>query len=455
MIGQLTAIGRLTIRKAVRARLVACLLAALALAVCSVPLAVRGDGTAAGEVTVLLAYALRTATFILGAATLWAACAAVSRDIEGRQILLVAVKPVRPCVLWFGQWLGIVTLAAALLALSAVAVSALLALRLTTGGWSGEERRQVREDLLVARRRHLPETAGLDREAHSLLAAWKARGHAPAAVADAALLDMIRRRLQSARAAAAPGTARQWTFPAAATRAGALSLSVRVLSAPGDRGPIAGAWHVGPPADPDRCTLPVATAVTARQRFDIPASACVAGEPLVVTFRNAARPASVTALFAGPDAVTLLTAAGGFAGNLVRALLVTFATLAALAALGLLAGTLFSFPVAAFTACAVVLAVRLAVTFPDAGGPPQQRHGGAHGTRVAGRCERGGAALLLGVRRAATPFNRIDPLGRLSEGIAVRNREVAAALLALAVAWPAVAGLLSGCVLKRRELASA
>ena len=90
------------------------------------PLIVKDDGTARGFTQILLTYTLSAITMLLGLSTLWLSCGTLARDIEECQIQVVATKPIARWQIWLGKWLGIVTLNAALLAISGACVFGLL-----------------------------------------------------------------------------------------------------------------------------------------------------------------------------------------------------------------------------------------------------------------------------------------------------------------------------------------
>src|SRR5882672_5469199 len=115
---RLTAIAKLTLKAAFRYRLVQILAVLLFGAVVGLPLIIKHDGTAQGFTQILLTYTLGTITTLLGFATLWLACGTLARDVEECQMQMVAVKPIARWQIWLGKWLGILSLNAALLALS-------------------------------------------------------------------------------------------------------------------------------------------------------------------------------------------------------------------------------------------------------------------------------------------------------------------------------------------------
>src|SRR5512141_2490729 len=115
---RLYAIISLTWKAAFRFRLFLVVAVLLLVSVVGLPLLIKDDGTARGFTQILLTYTLSTITALLGLSTLWLSCGTLARDIEECTVQVVAVKPIGRWQIWFGKWLGIVSLNAALLTLS-------------------------------------------------------------------------------------------------------------------------------------------------------------------------------------------------------------------------------------------------------------------------------------------------------------------------------------------------
>ena len=143
------AIIRLTWKAALRFRLFLVVTVLLLAAVVGLPILIKDDGTARGFTQILLTYTLSTITALLGLSTLWLACGTLARDIEECQIQVVAVKPIARWQIWLGKWLGIVSLNAALLAISGGCVYGLLQWRATR--LPAAEQAILRNEVLVAR----------------------------------------------------------------------------------------------------------------------------------------------------------------------------------------------------------------------------------------------------------------------------------------------------------------
>ena len=104
------AIARLTLREAIRSRLVIAIILLLLLVTLGLPALLTGDGTPIGLIRMTISYTLAVAFGLLAVATLWTGCALVSGDIAARTLALVRVKPVGIWQLWLGKWIGLLLL---------------------------------------------------------------------------------------------------------------------------------------------------------------------------------------------------------------------------------------------------------------------------------------------------------------------------------------------------------
>src|SRR5215471_15694001 len=143
------AIAGLTWKAALRFKLFLVIAGLLIFAVVGLPLIVKDDGTAQGFTQIILTYTLSSITALLGLSTLWLSCGTLARDIEECQIQVVVTKPIARWQIWMGKWLGIVSLNAALLAISGACVFGLLQWRATK--LPADVQKTLREEILVAR----------------------------------------------------------------------------------------------------------------------------------------------------------------------------------------------------------------------------------------------------------------------------------------------------------------
>lgn len=145
------AIAKQTLKAAVRYRFVVAMAVTLLVIVFGLPMMVKSDGTAKGMVQLVLTYTLGATTALLGIASLWMGCGTLAREIEDSVMQMVAVKPVSRWQIWFGKWLGIMLLNAALLLPTGLAIYFLIEARANSPELSKEEQTKLRNEVLVSR----------------------------------------------------------------------------------------------------------------------------------------------------------------------------------------------------------------------------------------------------------------------------------------------------------------
>ncbi len=387
---RIAAIVHLTLRDAVRSRVVISLLVMLLLVLIGLPLLIQSDGTPVGRLRVMLEYALAAAVSLLSAATLWAGCASVAAELQDRRLFVVLSKPVHRAEIWLGKWLGIVILDAAALLVTGLVLAGLVAMVRPAGRDAGVEA------LLSARESVLPDLP----EETGKTPAGKAVG------------EEGRHTF-----AAEPGGSIDLFFPVpdAQTPTGAMELRVRLGTSRPERAPIASQWVVGP------ANAPVASLNTTNHpglpvTLPIPISARDAGVVRVHYVNAEVRYPATVVMDPGPGGIELLVPRGGFSLNLIRGLLIVLARLAFLAALGVTVGCLLSLPVAVFVAVFVLVLLAsagyvetVATTgvfyVPHEGGPASQ-----------GWIDRVVLHVFESLNTVTHPLIRLDPVPLLAEG---------------------------------------
>ncbi len=323
---RILAIAGLTLRGAVRSKVFTLLVVLVLGGIIGLPLIMKSDGSLGGQVRLFLEYTLGLTVLLLSVMAVWIGAGAVSLEVENSQIQLVAVKPVRALEIWIGKWLGLMVINVILLAVAGAMIYGLL-------GWttrplllSAQDRVRLREEILVARRQVLPETQGA------------VRGGA------------------NGSQAVAPGQTGHWQFDfPRGTRAGEhIFLRFRfVTSRPDLRTPVPVLWQIG--IDGNTNQLPYSVLGVVNQEYSFRIAVPAGSRRIEATCVNMEVQKPVTLLFSGADSVKLLVNASRFEANYLRALLMVLARLAFFSALGLTAGAVFSFPVAAFVALALLL----------------------------------------------------------------------------------------------------
>ena len=433
------AIAGIAMRNAVRSRVVAVLLLLLLVAILALPLTIKGDGTLTGAVQVLLRYTLGAVTIILSVATLWAGCAAIATEIQDRQVHLIVTKPVHRLELWLGKWLGLVALNAVLLTLAGGVTYGLLRWNLRPERLAAREQQQLREEILVARRRVRPDPFPIEETAQKIFTDQQRRGELPAHQPADQVLEAIRQTLTRQANSIPPGFAVRYVFrlPRLPAADRPLILRYKFASSATDNNPVACMLVAGAPDRPDRMQREEFTAPGGVHSVAIPRALLAADRTLTVDIANI-DPRPVTMVFTPGEGVELLAYEGTFAGNLARALLVTLCQLGFLAALGVTLGSLFSLPVAALAAGYVVLLTNLGpylktlATGGDAHWPLR--------------------GVYVGLYWVSQPFQTPSALEALATGELVSGWWVGSAVLWQVIVSAGVLATLGAWLFNRREL---
>src|SRR5215471_17456710 len=353
---RLFAIAWLTWKAAFRFRLFIVLTVLLLGSVVALPLLIKDDGTARGFTQILLTYTLSTISALLGLSTLWLACGTLARDIEECQMQIVAVKPIARWQIWLGKWLGLMSLNAALLALSGASVYGLLQWR--AHRLPIDQQQVLRSEVLVARGsvRQKNIDSLIDEQTDAVLKERLQKS--PVARADLVeVRKQIREQIKADHQIVPPGAQRTWELELGHIKdslAGRpLQLRIKFNSADQTTsGTFMGLWAIGdPPKAPLTRLEPMSLAPETFHEFDIPANLDENGV-LTITFVNLN---NIALLFPLDEGIEVLYHQGGFGFNFTRGLGIIFCWMALLGALGLAAASFLSFPVAAFVALSALV----------------------------------------------------------------------------------------------------
>ncbi len=419
---KILAVAGLTVRAAVRSRVVALLAGLVVLCVAGLPLVIRSDGTGAGQVRLWLQYAFGLSAALMSVAAAWAAAGAVSLEVAGRQVHLLRVKPVHAAELWAGKWLGLMAINLLMLCLAGGLTYALLRTG-TRPDRLGRDAARVREELLAAHSRIAPDPAS-------------APPVAPG----------VRRQVVVPPAGEA---AWQFRVPARIPPGSALQLRFQFAASHIERQlPVVGQWRVTVNDEPPR---DVQAAYTPHVMHTVPieGSAGRHVSRVTVVFRNVDEAEPATVLFAEEGGVRLRAREGGVEGNFLRALLLVLARLALFSALGLTAGALFSFPVAVCVAMAYLLLAPLSAW---ARVEPLILEPGRMPGWLAAPLNAAGQAVIGAAHWIAPPLARFEPLAFLPEGEYISWALVGEAWAVLALAYGGLLAALGVWLFSRREL---
>lgn len=451
------AIAGLAIRSAVRSRLWAVLGALVAIAVLGLPAAIKSDGTAAGLAHILLAYTLSAAAVLIAMSVIWAGAGAISLEVRDRQMHLVMTKPVRPWELWLGKWTALALMSGLMCVGTGTAVVAMLHWRIGAEAWPADERRRLSEEIMVARRPLAPETPDLDRLAQERVMEAEAAGRQPEGVDREQLLTLAREAVRLETLAARPFARQPFVFhlPGTMDREAPAHIVFRFIKSSLDARALAGRWSLESESGTERWRFEGAWTPGARHSVSVPARAMAGSDRVTLTFENRDEHGAI-AVFDPKDGVRLMVRAGGHIGNHVRGLLIIWFQIALLAAIGVTAGSMFSFPVAAFLSMAVALVTRMS-TYVARMASPDSMFFETAGPMPAWQAavERIWRGFFVVMNWVLAPARGADVLGRLSSGEWIGWGEVgAAAALNLLLGCGGLA-LLSCAILRRRELGGA
>jgi hypothetical protein len=472
---RLLAITALTWKAAFRFRLFWVLAGLLLASVILLPLLIKDDGSARGFIQIMLTYTLSVITALLGFSTLWLACGTLARDIEDCSMQMVAVKPIARWQIWLGKWLGILVLNACLLAVSGASVYGLLQWRL----WRMEQARDMakerkderlaafinsqinilRNEIFVARasiKEPLPDIEGEVVQQIERMPNRQSLSVEQFAEASA----QMRERVRALQQVVGPDHRREWVIDFGLKRhlLGQEPFFLRIkfhAAQTNATGLYVGNWTIGPYDSPVAKSYPQSLAANTYHEIRIENGAALLNDKgqLIVNFVNRN---NSTLIFPLDDGLEVLYREGGFTLNYCRGLAILWCWLALLATLGLAAGSLLSFPVAAFCSISLMLVAlssgTLATTVQEGsvmgadheGGPPVQTWIDLAIIPL--------FKAILGVVNLVQAFSPVDAL---STGRSITWGQLAQAFAQIVLLLGGVIGAFGVWFFMRRELATA
>jgi hypothetical protein len=450
-------IARLTWKAAFRFRLFWVLAALLLGSVVVLPLLLKDDGTARGFTQILLTYTLGVITTLLGFSTLWLSCGTLARDIEDCQIQVVVVKPIARWQIWLGKWLGIAMLNAALLAISGASVYALLQWRARQ--LPPEQRQILRTEIFTARAGLKEPMPNLD-EVVDLEAKKIPEFTSMSAEQQQQTRKELRERVEAGYQVVMPGHYRRWTIDFGLRKhlIGNQPLFLRVkfhVAQTNLTGQYLGLWRIGSYTNPIAVSVPQSLSANSfhELRLDDGSRFLDNQGQLIINFENR----NDTALmFPLDEGMEVLYREGGFGLNFARGLAIILCWLSLLAAIGLAAASLLSFPVAAFFSLSLLIVALSSGTLSSVV---------SEGT-VIGLDHEGGTtsrtaldAVLIPVFKSILAVVRLvemfSPVEALSSGRSITWGELARALLQVVLLMGGVFAATGMVIFSRRELATA
>ncbi len=353
----LAAVAILTLKAALRFRLVVVVLVLLLTVVVFLPVIIKHDGSAQGFTQILITYTLTSITGLLGFATLWLACGTLARDVEDATMQVVCTKPVPRWQVWLGKWTGIMLLNLAFLTVTGVTLYALLHWKASS--LSPAEQQVLREEVLVARGALREPPADYEKEVEELYQQrLKENASEITGVKDLKFLrEQIREGLKAGDQYVPPGEYRIWRIPfgrrAARLAHEPLQLRVKFYSpnAVGTTTPHRFEWNVG---SESRAPFTFANSFAPESPTTFPIGTNLLGADGILTVM-VFNLNDQAVLFPLEDGLEVLYPVGGFAPNFVRGFVIIACWLGLLASIGLFAASKLQFSVAAFVSLGILL----------------------------------------------------------------------------------------------------
>lgn len=453
---KILAITWLTWKAAVRFRLFLVVAVLLFLAVVGLPLVIKDDGTAEGFTQIILTYTLSCITGLLGISTIWLACGTLARDLEECQIQVLASKPIARWQIWLGKWLGLVTLNAVLLAFSGGCVYGMMMWR--SAQLPPREQARLHTEVLVARgsAKEADNSADIDSETDRIL--QERLKNSPVEKVD---VPEVRRQIREGVKAdfqlVPPSYQRKWIidlgFAKNYLKGQPLQLRVKFNSPQKSAsGTYAAVWEVGV-APRIWQSPPESLAPDTYHEITIPPDLFDEDGKLTVAFDNVN---DTALLFPLDDGFEVLYPEGGFALNFCRAVGIIFCWMSLLAALGLMAASFLSFPVAAFFSIGLLIVGLSGNTLAESVNS---------GTVGAGNEETGQAGhsavdfvvipAFKALLAVATLAKDTSPIDALSTGRSISWMELGRAFVQVVLGLGGFFALFGILLFNRRELAAA
>jgi len=412
---RIAAIASLTIRIAINSRVFSIACASIMAVLIGLPFIIKGDGTPESIFYIFINYSLGLLIAVLSLLAAWCGAAAVSLEIDNRQMQLLSVKPLRAVEIWTGKLLGLMIMNVILLFFTGVLLYAMLQWSLASAKTTGQD---LRREIMTVYRPVLPKSSE---------GAYK-----PVAID--------------------PGQIHQWSFDLPYAKAAAL-IKYRFIPSPfAHQSPMPLDWRASTEKNASLLfsnTIASSPHMVISFRLAKTAADCV----LKLDCRNMQTNPAVTVFFPSEHDLQAQIPEGNFETNLARALIMILARLCFFASLGMLAGTLFSFPVASFVSLGL-----LAVSF-SGGFVRQLAETGMWFVSPNENLSRPLVflndmvrTLFRSIATILPPLDRFDPLAFLPNGTLIPMELVGQALLVLCVLYSLILVLAGAFCLSRREI---
>ncbi len=478
------AVARKMIIEAFHRKVVLILLVFFVVLMLSLPFILTTEGSPKSQLQLVMLYSLVLAMVLMSLLAIFLSAASICSEVERKHVHITDTKPLQRWKFLLGKWFGVVVMCSAVLFVMTAAACALVLFMARAPDYSRMTLREARkalqgqqellEEVLVARKSvRAFDPPGMQASIERELKTIEQKGELPDNPRKLrALHERLRKTFLAKVLTVPPRGYYEWHFAGLTPQLEGV-LHVRFRGYVNVRqGRLLGMWqvvhrkrvttedgkvHYRPEVVLERVAPQYGWHTDVRREFAIPSAFTtedgqvvhVVPEDGILALRYINLDDEATASFDGNESVVIMQREGGFLANYYRALLVLVCHIALLAALGLMAGSIFSFPVASLTVVFFVvigLAGAWFVSFAEPGVNVEYTF--LQELRYA--AWRTFSRSILAVM---PHFGKFNPLGDLTDGKMVTWNMVAGAA-AMMVFIKASAALLVGMYFyARRELA--
>ena len=452
------AVVRNTIAQAIRVKAAFAIMVLYLVLVPLLPFIVKGDGTLAGQLHVVISYSFIAAGGLLGILTLAMSTTTLWAELHDKQIYLLESKPIRRWQVLLGKLLGIVTIDAALVLFMGLVTWTCVTVLARRGAWPQVERYKANDQVLTARRTVRPVPDDVAAEVERTFAELKRRGMLPPERTEADVRRQLASEVVVALNAVRPRAYRRWTFGGLKyARKPNATVTLRFKFACSDtsiHSNVQVGWEIGDARTPFYIRTRGAYKPDEVHEEQIAATFIAPDGSLDLRFHNL-DPRNPILVFSGADAMDVLVPMAGFGANLARGLWLVLIEVLFVAVLGLFCSTFMSFPVSPVVAVSVYLLIFLAGAMQrelNQGLDLFENRGKKQSITVLENVVRG---VIATIRHVLPPFDKYSASERVSSG-----EEISWLLVLDATFWIALfrGGLLfalGALIFQRRELALA
>ncbi|MBN1513508.1 MAG: ABC transporter permease [Phycisphaerae bacterium] len=365
------AVARHMVSEAIRMKIAMFFICLLALLIFGLPFVARGDGTVSGAIQAFLVYSLSAVSLLMALLTLFMS-RSLSDELVQRQIFFLMTKPLPRWQYVLGKWFGIVLFDALLLLLAGAGICGMAHyIAVSQPPRDALDRQKLTDQVFAARHQAAVElpTKLFERAARERYERRKEEGYygSRGDVNEKEEIAKLRMEEEQSWRTVNPGGTREFLFQnVRCDRSADKTIQIRYKAMATNYPPdeiVRSYWLIGDPEKVQPYQMLRRDAHDRFHTFSVPAGTVAEDHTLRIYFLNYVLSADQQPILVDLDhpyeqvrpfvirlepttPVEVMFGVGSFEGNLVRVLALILFKLMFLAALGLAASTVFSFPVA-------------------------------------------------------------------------------------------------------------